>query len=96
MREAAAKPPPQRVWGRFTGIMRRSHHAKTLLQLTERELQCLGFLASGHRRDQIAQRLGIKSVTVDLHVRNARLKLGAKTREQAIAKAVHAGVIRMV
>lgn len=63
-------------------------------RLTKRETECLSWLASGMRTDQIAHRLNIKPVTVDLHIRNARERLGARTREQALAIAIHAGLIK--
>ncbi|WP_084177023.1 LuxR family transcriptional regulator [Labrenzia sp. DG1229] len=56
--------------------------------LTNREKECLILLANGKRTAQIADKLNIQSVTVDLHMRNAREKLGARTREQALAVAI--------
>ena len=56
--------------------------------LTNREKECLILLANGQRTAQIADSLNIQSVTVDLHMRNAREKLGARTREQALAVAI--------
>lgn len=64
------------------------------LRLTNREAECLLWLANGMRTDQIAYKLGIRPVTVDMHVRNARHRLGAKTREQALAIAIHKGLIK--
>lgn len=66
----------------------------TKLRLTPREVECLTWLAAGLRTEQISDRLGIRPVTVDLHMRNARERLGAQTREQALAIAIHAGLIR--
>ena len=51
------------------------------------------WLAIGLRYDRIAERLGIASATVELHLRNARRKLGAKMREQALVKAVALGLL---
>jgi DNA-binding CsgD family transcriptional regulator len=45
------------------------------------------------RYDRIAERLGISRPTVELHLANARRKLGARTREQALAKAVALGLL---
>jgi DNA-binding CsgD family transcriptional regulator len=61
--------------------------------LSPREVQCLELLAQGHRNDRIAERLGLHRATVDMHIVRARTKLGARTREQAIAIAVAAGAI---
>lgn len=64
------------------------------LRLTRREVECLSWLAAGLRTEQISDRMGIKPVTVDLHIRNARKRLGARTREQALAIALHQGLIQ--
>jgi DNA-binding CsgD family transcriptional regulator len=56
--------------------------------LTNREVQCLEWLARGLSNSEIAKQLQISGPTVALHLSNARKKLSAKTREQAIAIAV--------
>jgi DNA-binding CsgD family transcriptional regulator len=56
--------------------------------LTLRETDVLCYLAAGLRNDAIAWKLGIAEVTVRAHVTSARQKLGASTREEAIAIAV--------
>lgn len=56
--------------------------------LSPREVEVISLLANGMRTGQISQHLGIRCVTVDLHIRNARKKLNAATREQAVAIAV--------
>ncbi len=61
--------------------------------LTERERECLLWLARGMRNDQIAERMGIRPVTVALHLANSRRKLGARTREQALVGAVQLGLV---
>ncbi len=63
--------------------------------LTHREVQCIEGLASGLSNSDIAKRLQISVPTVALHLSNARRKLGAKTREQAVALAVTRGLIDM-
>ncbi len=65
----------------------------TDIQLSDRETECLQWLASGLRTQNIAFKMGIKPVTVEFHFRRAREKLGANTREQALAKAILAGVL---
>jgi DNA-binding CsgD family transcriptional regulator len=40
----------------------------------------------GNRTKHIAQRLNLSAVAVELYLKNARTKLGAGTREQAVAK----------
>ncbi|MEP5374173.1 MAG: helix-turn-helix transcriptional regulator, partial [Hyphomicrobiales bacterium] len=66
-----------------------------LSKLTEREEDILCFLASGYRNDAIAYRLGLAEVTVRAHILSARKKLGAPTRENAIAIAMRDGHIRI-
>ena len=61
--------------------------------LSPREIQCLQRLAKGSRNDRIADSLGITQPTVKLHLQNARRKLRASTREQAIARAVYLGLV---
>ena len=53
--------------------------------LTPREQECLSLLAKGLRGKEIALACGLSVVTVEMHLRNARRKLGAATREQAVA-----------
>jgi DNA-binding CsgD family transcriptional regulator len=63
--------------------------------LSVRETECLQWLASGLRTKEIADRMGIKPITVELHLRNARGKLGARTREHALARALADGVLNL-
>jgi DNA-binding CsgD family transcriptional regulator len=63
--------------------------------LTAREVQCLERLASGQSNSDIASGLKISLPTVALHLSNARRKLGAKTREQAVAVAVARGLVKL-
>jgi DNA-binding CsgD family transcriptional regulator len=56
--------------------------------LTAREAETMQLLADGCRNRQIAQELGIKEVTVEFHLTNARRKLGATTREASVARFV--------
>jgi len=63
-------------------------------RLSRRERECLLWLASGLRSDRIAERLGLSRATVDMHLSRARRRLGAATREQAVAKAITLGVLQ--
>ena len=62
-------------------------------RLSPRERECLLWLAAGLRTDQIAARLKLQNVTVNLHISNARKKLNASTRAQAVAKAMMLGIL---
>ncbi|GGY41217.1 helix-turn-helix transcriptional regulator [Parvularcula lutaonensis] len=62
--------------------------------LTARERECLTLTAMGSRVADIAHRLALAEVTVSVHLRTARQKLGARTLPEAVAKALTAGLIR--
>ena len=53
--------------------------------LTRRERDCLRFVAEGRTNAQIAAALNLSRATVATHLANARTKLGARTRAQAVA-----------
>jgi DNA-binding CsgD family transcriptional regulator len=61
--------------------------------LTPREQDCLAYIADGKRTVAVAYRLGISETTVEMHLRNARNRLGAKTRDQAVAIAIRKRLI---
>jgi DNA-binding CsgD family transcriptional regulator len=60
---------------------------------TARERQILAMLAAGDTDADIAERLELSPATVQTHVRNAKQKLGAKTRAQAVAIALRGGLV---
>ena len=59
---------------------------KGVSPLSGRERDCLQLLARGLRVGQIADRLTLAEVTVALHLRNARRRLGARNLPEAVAK----------
>jgi LuxR family transcriptional regulator len=61
--------------------------------LTNAELEALALVKSGLLMKQIAARLGVSEGAVKQRLRNAKLKLGAKTASQAAAKASDFGLI---
>jgi DNA-binding CsgD family transcriptional regulator len=63
---------------------------------TSRERQVLALLASGSTDTEAAELLALSPATVQTHVRNAKAKLGARTRAQAVALALHRGLIEDV
>jgi DNA-binding NarL/FixJ family response regulator len=65
-----------------------------LVQLNEREIEVLTWVARGKTSEDIAKKLRITRRTVDFHVDNARAKLGAQTRTAAAIKAVAGGLIK--
>jgi DNA-binding CsgD family transcriptional regulator len=54
-------------------------------QLSPREHEILGLLSEGLTGQAIARRLFLSPETVRTHIRNATMKLGAKTRVHAVA-----------
>ena len=60
---------------------------------TPREREVLTLLAAGATDEQIAEMLELSPATVQTHVRNAKAKLGARTRAQAVAMALQHGMI---
>jgi pimeloyl-ACP methyl ester carboxylesterase/DNA-binding CsgD family transcriptional regulator len=63
------------------------------LDLTERETEVLGLVASGLSDAEIAERLVLSPHTVHRHVANVRTKLGLPTRAAAVAAAAKRGLI---
>lgn len=53
--------------------------------LSPRERDCILLISEGCSDAEIADRLGVATTTVVTHVQNARRKLGARTRAQAVA-----------
>ena len=71
---------------RLAGVARWELWPK-LVQLNDREVETLTWVARGKTSAEIAQILGLTKRTVDFHIDNARTKLGAATRTQAVVKA---------
>ena len=61
-------------------------------KLSERELQCLEWVANGKSTRETADILGLAEITVRFHIGNASRKLGAVNRIHAVAKAISAGL----
>ncbi len=58
-----------------------------LIALNDREVETLTWVARGKTSAEIAPILGLTKRTVDFHVDNARNKLRATTRTEAVIKA---------
>lgn len=65
-------------------------------ELHRRERQCLELCASGLVDAEIARGLELSVATVRRHIERARLRLGAGTRIQAVARAIASGQIKPV
>jgi DNA-binding CsgD family transcriptional regulator len=80
------------------GAQARSHRVNSDARFgrggpTPREREVLALLAAGATDEQIAEMLELSPATVQTHVRNAKAKLGARTRAQAVAMALQHGLI---
>ena len=62
-------------------------------KLSRRERDCLGFVSKGKSDWDISVILGISHTTVISHVQNAKRKLGAATRAQAVAQCYILGLL---
>jgi DNA-binding response OmpR family regulator len=74
------------VNARLAGVARSELWPKTV-ELNDREVEILTWVARGKTSAEIAQILGLTKRTIDFHIDNARTKLGAATRTQAVIKA---------
>jgi DNA-binding CsgD family transcriptional regulator len=62
-------------------------------RLTPRERDCLAFVAEGKSDWDISVMLGVSHTTIISHVQNAKRKLGAATRAQAVAQCYILGLL---
>lgn len=63
------------------------------LVLSQREREILSTVASGLQNKHVAKRLGISGNTVRFHLKNIFIKLGVKSRTQAVSVARDKGLI---
>jgi LuxR family maltose regulon positive regulatory protein len=78
--------PPEETPVRKPGVPGRE-------ELSRREMDGLRLIAAGWSNREIAERLALSTGTVKVHARNIFLKLGAKSRTQAVAKAKASGIL---
>src|SRR5271167_875432 len=74
------------IAARLSGVARTGLWPKALA-LNDREVEVLTWVARGKTSVEIAQILGLTKRTIDFHIDNARAKLGAATRTEAVIKA---------
>jgi DNA-binding NarL/FixJ family response regulator len=74
------------IKARIAGIARNETWPKQIM-LNEREIEVLTWVARGKTSGQIAETLRLTKRTIDFHLDNARMKLGAATRTEAAIKA---------
>jgi DNA-binding NarL/FixJ family response regulator len=78
---------------RLAGVARTKLWPK-LVNLNDRETEILTWVSRGKTSAQIARKLRLAKRTVDFHIDNARIKLGAATRTEAAIKAAAGGLIK--
>jgi len=74
------------IAARLAGVARTGFWPKRV-ELNEREVEVLTWVARGKTSVEIAQIVGLTKRTIDFHIDNARAKLGATTRTEAVIKA---------
>ena len=80
------------IKARLAGVARTEIRPK-FPDLNDREKETLTWVARGRTSTQIAEMLGLAKRTVDFHLDNARIKLGAATRTEAAVKAAFGRLI---
>ena len=80
------------IAARLKAVARAGLLPKTIL-LNDREVEVLTWVARGKTSAEIAQILGLTKRTVDFHTDNARNKLGAATRTEAVIRAASGRLI---
>ena len=78
---------------RLAGVARTRLLPK-LVKLNDREIEVLTWVARGKTSAEIARKLRLAKRTVDFHIDNARIKLRAATRTEAVIKAAAGGLIK--
>jgi DNA-binding NarL/FixJ family response regulator len=71
---------------RLAGVARNDVWPK-LVTLNDREIEALTWVARGKTSAEVADVVGLSKRTIDFHLDNARVKLGAATRTEAAIKA---------
>ncbi|MEP9386182.1 LuxR family transcriptional regulator [Mesorhizobium sp. KR9-304] len=79
--------------GRAMQLLTEGNRAIDHIELTPRERECLTWAAAGKSEWEISQILGISEHTSEKHLLNAKFKLGAVNRVQAVAEAIRRGYI---
>ena len=92
------------LFGVYMGIQWVTKRSDTKLELTtsnttnpwglsQRELDVLGLLCSGHTNQEAADKLHVSLPTIKTHTSNIYAKMGVKRRTQAVQEAIKSGLI---
>jgi two-component system, NarL family, nitrate/nitrite response regulator NarL len=84
--------PPHRLAALLTLRRERAERSRRLDSLTPREREILSLMAEGMDNRQVAQRLHVSYATVRSHVRHLLGKLGARSKLEAVVRAVDWGL----
>jgi DNA-binding NarL/FixJ family response regulator len=94
-RESGYDPDQERAALRQLGRVARQarEYSDVAASITPRELEVLGLISEGLSTRQVASRLNLSPKTVETHIAKLYRKLGARTRVQALSRAVALGLI---
>jgi DNA-binding NarL/FixJ family response regulator len=84
----------RRLIAEFAARTREARPVRGLEELTEREREVLGLVATGLSNEEIAGQIYVSPSTVKTHVARAMMKLGARDRAQLVVFAYEAGLVR--
>ena len=84
----------RRLIAEFAARTRSMSPSPGLSELTAREREVLGLVASGLSNEDIARRIYVSQSTVKTHVARTMAKLGARDRAQLVVIAYESGLIR--
>ena len=69
-------------------------HLLPVQALTKRQIDVLKLMSCGYSNREIASRLELTEETVKAHVKHVLVKLVARSRTHAVARAIRSGLIR--
>jgi len=83
------------VYASYLASLMFSEHVKVSreLELTDRELECLYWIAEGKTSDEIATIIGISKNTINNYITSVMRKTATRTRSEAIAYAVRHNLV---
>jgi DNA-binding NarL/FixJ family response regulator len=84
----------RRLVGEFTARTRDARPVRGIDDLTAREREVVGLIASGLSNEEISRQIYISLSTVKTHATRAMTKLGARDRAQLVVFAYQAGLVR--
>ncbi len=84
----------RRVIAEFASQRRRTKPVPGVDELTPREREIVGLIASGHSNAEIANSLFVSASTVKTHAARAMMKLAARDRAQLVVAAYESGLVR--